>query len=70
MRRCTSPGSPPVSPSILPDAPRLHVFVARGAADLEGAGRLDEGDAARFTAEGPPASPRVAPTEVLVWQLP
>ena len=55
---------------VLPDAPRLHVFVARGSADLEGAGRLDEGDAARFTAEGSPHLAAVAPTEVLVWQLP
>jgi redox-sensitive bicupin YhaK (pirin superfamily) len=55
----------------LPDGPRLHVFVARGAADLEGAGRLDEGDAARFNGEGAPrlATGR-APAEVLVWQLP
>jgi quercetin 2,3-dioxygenase len=55
---------------VLPDAPRLHVFVARGSVDLEGAGRLDEGDAARFTAEGSPHLAAVAPTEVLVWQLP
>ena len=58
---------------VLPDAPRLHVFVARGSVDLEGAGRLGEGDAARFTAEG---GPRVTGTaegsssEVLAWQLP
>ena len=56
---------------ILPDAPRLHVFVARGAADLEGAGRLDEGDAARFSAEGARRlTAAYAPTEVLLWQLP
>jgi redox-sensitive bicupin YhaK (pirin superfamily) len=55
----------------LPDAPRLHVFVARGAADLEGAGRLDEGDAARFSGEGAPRlTTGRAPAEVLVWQLP
>ena len=40
----------------LPDAPRLHVFVARGAVDLEGAGRLSQGDAARFTADGAQAT--------------
>ena len=57
---------------ILPDAPRLHLFVARGAADLEGAGRLDEGDAARFSAGGAPrvTATDAAPAEVLVWQLP
>jgi redox-sensitive bicupin YhaK (pirin superfamily) len=56
----------------LPDAPRLHVFVARGIADVEGAGRLDEGDAARFAAEGAPrlAAAYAAPAEVLIWQLP
>ena len=55
----------------LPDGPRLHVFVARGAADLEGAGRLDEGDAARFSGEGAPRlTTGHAPAEVLVWQLP
>jgi quercetin 2,3-dioxygenase len=54
---------------VLPDAPHLHVFVARGAADLEGAGRLDEGDAARFTGDGGPAVTAVTPAEVLAWQL-
>jgi redox-sensitive bicupin YhaK (pirin superfamily) len=54
----------------LPDAPRLHVFVARGAVTLEGAGRLEEGDAARFTAQGGPVMTSVTAAEVLVWQLP
>ena len=36
----------------LPAAPRLHLFVARGSVDLEGAGRLDEGDAARLAVDG------------------
>jgi redox-sensitive bicupin YhaK (pirin superfamily) len=56
---------------VLPDAPRWHVFVARGSVDLEGAGRLDEGDAARFTADGGPRVTGASATaEVLVWQLP
>ncbi len=63
----------------LPDAPRLHVFVARGAADVEGVGVLAEGDAARFTDEGGPRvtgatlathPPDTLGTELLVWQLP
>ena len=54
----------------LPDAARLHVFVARGSVDLEGAGRLAEGDAARFTAEGGPRLTGGGDAEVLVWQLP
>ena len=58
----------------LPDAPHLHVFVARGSVDLEGAGRLEEGDAARFTGTGGPRVTGAAGdgegAEVLVWQLP
>ncbi|MEM8904713.1 MAG: pirin family protein [Actinomycetota bacterium] len=52
----------------VPDAPHAHVFVARGAADLEGAGSLGEGDAVRLTAAGDPdvtAGPEGA--EVLIW---
>lgn len=36
----------------LPEAPFLHLFVARGGVQLEGAGALAEGDAVRFTATG------------------
>jgi redox-sensitive bicupin YhaK (pirin superfamily) len=36
----------------LPGAPFVHVYVARGAVDVEGIGRLDEGDAVRITDEG------------------
>ena len=60
----------PGDPVVLPDAPHLHVFVARGSVLLEGAGRLDEGDAARFTAEGGPTVRALSAAEVLVWQLP
>src|SRR5215216_7981028 len=38
----------------VPDAPFVHLYVARGAAELEGAGRLGEGDAVRLTAAGNP----------------
>jgi redox-sensitive bicupin YhaK (pirin superfamily) len=55
---------------LLPDAPYVHLFVARGGADVEGAGRLDEADAARFTAEG---QARVTAgsdgSEVAVWEM-
>jgi quercetin 2,3-dioxygenase len=54
----------------LPDAPRLHVYVVRGSVDLEGAGRLDEGDAARLTAEGSRRLRGLDDAEVLAWQLP
>ena len=61
----------PAEAVVLPDAPHLHVFVARGSVDLEGAGVLEEGDAARFTAEGAPRlTGGSTPAEVLVWQLP
>lgn len=53
----------------LPDARRLHVFVARGSVQMECAGRLDEGDAARITDEGERALTALGPAEVLVWQM-
>ena len=53
----------------LPDAPFLHLFVARGSADLEGAGTLAEGDAVRFTATGGHRLTAVDPAEVLVWEM-
>jgi hypothetical protein len=53
----------------LPDAPRLHLFVARGSVDLEGAGHLGEGDAARIAVDGGPDVTATTPAEVLVWQL-
>ena len=36
----------------LPDAPFVHLFVARGNADVDGAGALDAGDAVRLTDAG------------------
>jgi redox-sensitive bicupin YhaK (pirin superfamily) len=36
----------------LPDAPFVHAFVARGSVDLDGAGVLNTGDAARLAAAG------------------
>jgi redox-sensitive bicupin YhaK (pirin superfamily) len=52
----------------VPDDRHVHVFVPRGGAALEGAGPLDEGDAARLTDEGArelTAGPHGA--EVLIW---
>ena len=54
----------------VPDAHFVHVFVAKGAAELEGAGGLAAGDAVRLTAAGAPrltADP-VLGAEVLVWE--
>jgi redox-sensitive bicupin YhaK (pirin superfamily) len=54
----------------VPDAPYGHVFVARGAVDLEGAGPLGEGDAVRLIGAGSPtitAGPEGA--ELLIWEM-
>nr|WP_240746735.1 pirin-like bicupin family protein [Cryptosporangium phraense] len=53
----------------LPDAPYLHVFVARGAVTLEGPGPLAEGDAARLTAVGGARVTADADAEMLVWEM-
>jgi redox-sensitive bicupin YhaK (pirin superfamily) len=53
----------------LPDAPYLHLFVARGAVALEGAGPLAEGDAVRFTATGGQRVTATEAAEVLVWEM-
>jgi len=54
----------------VPDAPYVHVFVAKGSAELEEAGQLLAGDAARLTAAG---SRRLSAdvalgAEVLIWE--
>jgi redox-sensitive bicupin YhaK (pirin superfamily) len=54
----------------LPVAPYAHVYVARGAVDLEGAGRLATGDAVRVTAaDGQRLTAVDGPAEVLVWEM-
>lgn len=55
----------------LPDAQFLHVYVARGGAEVEGVGQLNTGDAARLTAAGPLSLKADSPTgaEVLVWEM-
>jgi redox-sensitive bicupin YhaK (pirin superfamily) len=53
----------------LPDAPFLHLFVARGAVTLEGAGELVTGDAVRFTATGGQRVTAAEPAEILVWEM-
>jgi redox-sensitive bicupin YhaK (pirin superfamily) len=60
----------PAEEVTVPDARWVHLFVARGAVDLDGAGRLEEGDAVRLTAAGAPrlvADPEQG-AEVLVWE--
>ncbi|MDT7573236.1 MAG: quercetin 2,3-dioxygenase [Actinomycetota bacterium] len=53
----------------LPEAAYLHVFVARGTVQLEGAGELTEGDAVRLTATGGQRITASEPAEVLVWEM-
>ncbi|MFD4597025.1 pirin family protein [Streptomyces sp. NPDC058464] len=59
----------PGGQATLPEAPYLHLFVARGAVDLEGVGALGEGDAARFTATGGHRVTASGPAEILVWEM-
>jgi quercetin 2,3-dioxygenase len=54
----------------IPAAPFVHLFVARGSVELEDAGRLDEGDAARLTDAGPLAvTAGDSGAELLVWEF-
>ena len=53
----------------VPDAGHVHLYVARGSAELDGTSGLGEGDAARLTAAG--ERPLVAGpdgAEVLIWE--
>lgn len=52
---------------LLPDAPFVHVFVARGAVELEGR-TLVTGDAARLRDAGPLPLLVTEDSEVLVWE--
>ena len=54
----------------IPDAPNAHLFVARGAVDLEGASALGRGDAVRLTAAGSRwlTTDATAGAEVLIWE--
>lgn len=53
----------------LPTAPFVHVYVARGTVDLEAAGRLETGDAARITASEGRRLTATGDAEVLVWEM-
>jgi redox-sensitive bicupin YhaK (pirin superfamily) len=53
----------------VPDAPLVHVYVARGRTDLEAAGSLDAGDAARLTAAGERRLAATEPSEILIWEM-
>jgi redox-sensitive bicupin YhaK (pirin superfamily) len=53
----------------LPDAPFVHLYVARGAVDLEGAGALQAGDAVRIAGGGGQRLRAIEASEVLVWEM-
>jgi redox-sensitive bicupin YhaK (pirin superfamily) len=54
----------------LPSSPLAHVFIARGSAELEGAGVLDAGDAARVAgSEGQRLAAGDEGAEVLIWEM-
>jgi redox-sensitive bicupin YhaK (pirin superfamily) len=54
-----------------PDARFVHVFVPKGAADLEGVGRLEAGDSVRLVAAGSRklVADAASGAEVLVWEM-
>ncbi len=54
----------------VPDAPFVHLYVARGTVELEGAGQLSAGDAARLTAAGGHrlTAGEATGAEVLIWE--
>jgi len=55
----------------IPDSPYVHLYVAKGAVELEDAGILQSGDAARLTAAGTPEISADSKTgaEVLIWEF-
>jgi quercetin 2,3-dioxygenase len=53
----------------LPSAPYVHLYVARGSVQLEGAGDLATGDAARVTLAGGQRVTARDDAEVLVWEM-
>ena len=55
----------------VPDAPHAHLYMAKGAADLEAAGHLASGDAVRLTAAGSRrlTADTAVGAEVLIWEM-
>ncbi|MGH7206001.1 MAG: pirin family protein [Nitrospiraceae bacterium] len=55
----------------VPDAKFAHLYVAKGGAELEGAGSLSTGGAVRLTAAGSPrlTADAMKGAEVLIWEL-
>lgn len=55
-------------PVTVPDAPFVHLFVARGAIEMEGVGALHEGDAVRLRGGGQRLT-TASEAEVIVWEM-
>jgi hypothetical protein len=53
----------------LPRAPYLHLFLARGRANVEGIADLNEGDALRFTDADGRCVTANEPSELLIWEM-
>ena len=54
----------------LPTAPYVHLFVARGGVELDGAGALTAGDAVRITgSDGQRVTAGSVASEILVWEM-
>jgi redox-sensitive bicupin YhaK (pirin superfamily) len=53
----------------LPAAPYVHLFVATGTADLEGAGELGAGDTVRLNDAGKRVTAGPQGAEVVVWEM-
>ncbi|MCG3204718.1 MAG: putative quercetin 2,3-dioxygenase [Elusimicrobia bacterium] len=55
----------------IPDAPFVHLYVAKGAVTLEGAGDLLEGEAARLVSARSPqlTSDPITGAELLIWEM-
>jgi redox-sensitive bicupin YhaK (pirin superfamily) len=54
---------------VLPEAPYVHLFVARGSIDLEGSGPLSQGDAARLSNSEGQLVTASGDAEILVWEM-
>ena len=53
----------------VPDAPFVHLFLARGDVSLEGAGPLSEGDAVRLSGGAGHRLTATTDAEVLIWEM-
>jgi hypothetical protein len=60
---------PPGESVVMPNAPFVHTFVARGSAEIESAGSLDDGDSVRLTDEGGRRITARTAAEVLIWEM-